>query len=1067
MPVKTKERNVAQSRYEQMTDPRRNGTLSSAENQSFRNIEQGYYDDKFADIMSYNGMGPKKDYSGVSDQSEPMDQSQPTDQSNPALSQAEQKAGSAPVNSGETDLGKQERGSFETSGFNEKSESTGKVSSKGGFGRFKKGVAFAGIGVIILGAGALGGFTLISGPMQLIQASEAISDFTTNLADNIVSARTFRNNKSLAQIAHGGSMSERVRSSRLGLMGNFAADKTTKRLESQGITFDSKNAGISSGVRIDYGKYNGVVGDLNDPDVANATKAQMTATAKEMGLSDSEYKITIDPKSKKAFLDVTDDLPYSKAKKVVYNAANIGKWDIIGKIKTRLVLKKMGFLSAFHPIKKAERKAIKSLLDFMKKSAVLKKFAGKVGNVDLDKSFKRTMSKINEALPGNFDLTKLTKIFTSGLSKGIADIISVVCTIDGLRDTMGAYKMMNVVNVAIAGSNLIKGYAAQIKSGDDIDMDQAGYAAQTTMGDMIPQIGEDGQPIKDATGKDKKVYSSFWNSDPVCVELGYKCNTAQNVPEELTNVGEGGFTLFGPANSPINSFLSALLDNPVVGFLCTIDNALGAVMGALTSWFVEPALGLLMKSNFLQWVMARFNSMLYGAPLDLASVIPEEWGGVGMFGGTFSANQQMIGMGGRKVSKAAAKALKEDNREFLAWQQSQKSLVARLFDPSDYNSALSQIAIVSGMNTSSTGLGTQIGNVFKLFTSAPTLIAQSASRIGGGNAYASSNYDYNIDTYSYTLDEVNTIDREGTGYDLFDNADKVIEQLKNEDDHQDPNAPDYVPQTYHTYADKCLAAPITRYSSYDVKPRDNKDGTAWNYVDYKTNKGNQFQYEKYKGIWVPCYGDDGPLPLRTYVMDYFTTLSSACFEGGDGDSTSTDACAEVGVGSSDSSSDGGTGGNPEIDGSGNSSAEGWQKKFADETHGQYGDYKTWSNGCTTISAWFIGAHTTLTYGHGNGGEVVGNLVAANPGKNLQITNKPTKAPALFSSYPPDMGAVSEVGHVGLVTQIDPDGTIHTLESGANSYMNGFSYPWSRVNTHPASDYASGRVQFVYIGDYLK
>ena len=66
----------------------------------------------------------------------------------------------------------------------------------------------------------------------------------------------------------------------------------------------------------------------------------------------------------------------------------------------------------------------------------------------------------------------------------------------------------------------------------------------------------------------------------------------------------------------------------------------------------------------------------------------------------------------------------------------------------------------------------------------------------------------------------------------------------------------------------------------------------------------------------------------------------------------------------------------------------------------------------------------------------------------------------------NLNASGSAGHTGLVTAVNEDGTIETLESGANDYMNGFSYPYSRTFTLSPEEY-SGDVKFVSVGDYLK
>lgn len=141
-------------------------------------------------------------------------------------------------------------------------------------------------------------------------------------------------------------------------------------------------------------------------------------------------------------------------------------------------------------------------------------------------------------------------------------------------------------------------------------------------------------------------------------------------------------------------------------------------------------------------------------------------------------------------------------------------------------------------------------------------------------------------------------------------------------------------------------------------------------------------------------------------------------------------------------------------------------KYMNEHNERYDPlgYSLGYNGCTTLSSWFIGEYTSLTYGRGNGEAVVKNLVEANKDKGLQITNRPT-APAIFSvaGGVRDWGATGiSPGHVGLVVSVNEESktatVIHTgsRKSGQKekAYVSQYKFP------------ASG-VTFVNIGEYIK
>ncbi len=127
-------------------------------------------------------------------------------------------------------------------------------------------------------------------------------------------------------------------------------------------------------------------------------------------------------------------------------------------------------------------------------------------------------------------------------------------------------------------------------------------------------------------------------------------------------------------------------------------------------------------------------------------------------------------------------------------------------------------------------------------------------------------------------------------------------------------------------------------------------------------------------------------------------------------------------------------------------------------------YKLGVNGCTTVSSWYIGEYTTLTYGKGNGEGVVRNLVSANPGKGLTVTDKPT-APAIFSVA----GGVkswgssgSSAGHVGVVVSVDEATQTATVVHTGSSKAGQKEKAWVSQYKYPASG-----VTFVNIGEYMK
>jgi len=153
-----------------------------------------------------------------------------------------------------------------------------------------------------------------------------------------------------------------------------------------------------------------------------------------------------------------------------------------------------------------------------------------------------------------------------------------------------------------------------------------------------------------------------------------------------------------------------------------------------------------------------------------------------------------------------------------------------------------------------------------------------------------------------------------------------------------------------------------------------------------------------------------------------------------------------------------------------------QTEFADymkANKNNYGAYALGYNGCTTLAAWFIGTHTNLTYGGGNGGSVVDNLLSKN--SSLKKSTTPV-APSVFSvaggaatwggsgdSITDKNGNVVYPGHVGLVLSVDEaNKTVTALATGS-----GYDTDQKRSFISVKYSYPNKNVTFVYVGDNLK
>lgn len=1051
-----RELNPGQDHYDELYS--HNGQIDDVDNQAANNWNRDY-----SDINPISGHDTAFDNGPIVDHN---------NSSRDYLNQGEQ---ASVIQGGDRQSGLfklENDASHQTSGFdNTKAARKQRYKMYKQSSRFKRHLLAAGLTLFGVIGMAIASFTAVSGPMQLIQAAELFKDFNMGIQFSQQSTRFFRSMKDIVAHNDTSTLHSNVQNSRLGVLGNLQANKMANRLSQNGVTFSNNNPfGGTSSTDIDIAKNLGIdTTDLTDDDFSKI----ISDFAEETGIPAS--KISHNGTS----LQIENTLSSREMRQLISTLDDPGASNVAGYMQSRALTKKLGYTSWLHPFQKITTKAENLAGDALDSASNrLRKFideqfgpidqkssinvSGRLTSDDEDPDSSATeedidaaKSKVDEAVDeasekaksmtspggsGGRGIIKSARNFVNSTGYDIASwIFMAVCLAQSIYSNNGVAKFVSVVIPLISGWAQNGGAGSQAQVGEDIDMETVELQVDATMyNDDIPVIdAETGEP----TGETET--SSFWSNPKVCQILGTTgCpeESEANTPSVFYTAGDninitGNSALDGALNQILND---ANLGGQITGGVCFVYNIVDGLAGLLNpvQSLISGVIGAAVdQTGAMDALVSALTRWLSGNPVALASAIPIVWGAIGAFGSFFMAGVQSVQTGGTALTDAQTSELNLENRRYLAWQNNRKPILARLFDPSDYNSSINQIARAAQLNVGDQSLSTQIANVFKAFISAPSIIATASNQLIGGNAYAAASVNYGVPMIAWDNSTMNKILSDNK-YNIYDNAENAIRLLKNESSNG----------TYHTYLEKCHAVQVND-NDYSIEPMDNSDGRAWNYADNITNDN----YGCAEAIKKDEY-----LSLSLYAMDYFNTASGACYYGDDSDSEANSACNEMGVWSSGSES---------IDTAGNQPANEMQKAFADETGGVYGAYTTDYNGCTTVSAWFIGAHTTLVYGDGNGNQVVDNLIANNPGK-LTATDKPTKAPAIFSSWEGSLHASSGFGHTGLVTAVNEDGTIETLESGANSNMNGFSYPYSRTFTLSPEEY-SGNVKFVYVGDYLK
>lgn len=779
--------------------------------------------------------------------------------------------------------------------------------------KFKYSLA-GGLTAIVMGGGMFAGFSVISGPMQVVQMMNFIKEHYLDIFDDVFSRRGLRNTFNLKNFAElkAKNLKDRIQASRVGNLGNFVADRQMKRMSNMGLDINSDVAGNYRGISIDPSKM--------DP---NVDFDKMDDAAKKNW---AKNKTGLDLDFKNGRFEIPDNMSYRDTKKFINKMNGFGRWNFIGKLQTRTTLKKVGKLSNFHFIQKKKTEALKKLADWMEDAA--KKIRSGDGTPEGARKkaedektkelcegkgadcIKNNKSEIEKAgadaeskFKADFDASKdyidangnrgVSK-FTSQLSSKIASLgktppgigfvralVTISCMINDISDTLGMYQMENIVNVAQGLTAATIGTGSQIMSGDDIDLWQVGNFVKAYMGSeqQVYEIDENGNQV--ATGETE--FSNAWNAPAINAELrepGGEQGDNDGVPSSLKMVGTSKFTGTGGG---VLLAMTSIIGN---GITCWFDDFASSIGEGLTDWLMKPLMAAVGLDKIMSDLMATIMGWLASDPLNIEKILPEQAGSVIAYGAMYMLNEKARANGGRRLKKAEATALRRENLHYLAEKHREKPLLARVFDPTDYNSTISQIARAVNANTSSQDFGTQFGNVAKFFASAPSLLINATAKMSGVSA--ASSYDYGVPMYGYSLDEIEKITGGESQYDIVENTGKVI-------GNNDASEGVLHDDNQHGRL-KALAGVDYSDSDGSLNNIENTDSEAgegdktglWSYIG---DNPDAPQYTHY--AWE--VNSDKDLAIRTYLMDYNIINGSACMEGGADDSEASAACDYVGI----------------------------------------------------------------------------------------------------------------------------------------------------------------------------
>jgi hypothetical protein len=509
--------------------------------------------------------------------------------------------------------------------------------------------------------------------------------------------------------------------------------------------------------------------------------------------------------------------------------------------------------------------------------------------------------------------------------------------------------------------------------------------------------------------------------------------------------------------------------------------------------------------------------------LDTTTATPRTKGCIAVVGAKALSNTKLLTAGGYSYAEGSdeAKEMETARRQFVQDEFNAKPLLARLFDVSDYQSAVVTLAHNSGWDTSNSSIGTQLKNVAKTFALLPNLIISSLNKVSYASAATNSSDFYGFGTVGYTEAQLDAM----PDYDVA--ADGVIEYHSDIKPDQlsrlgieeistngrvkyreDTNAKDLDVSAKNSNEIASGEHGVTLCDNDDIDytfvwdDNDDPDKSVEECFSGNTVYGESYERDADGKIMLDDDGDEIMVEntniviaghtsyttdqmVRTYLLDYPQIMAAAadgyrelcddiedaadkaaCKNEKDEASTYLDeAMQDMGVMTgSENTSTASSEFNPDT----------IQDDFA-ATGGVYDGVNLQQGQCALIPRWFIGEYTNLEYVTGAGSKLADNIAAHNSNRNgngIIETSAIPVAPAIFGSCVMGASGTKGVckntrcgdgicGHTGLVIKVNGD-NITTLET--YSGMAG-KPPYSYKKTYNINDYPDTR--YLNLGAYLK
>lgn len=678
--------------------------------------------------------------------------------------------------------------------------------------RVTTGAVTGGAGVLLAG-GLFGFFTFFAGPLQMIHLGEVLDKFSLQsnktISKRIGSFTKYTNLRS----ARTGSIGE----TRVSFLGSKRFAKVDAQLKDVGVSLNESINGQLTSVVVEPAKHPNLNNFADDLDGAR------NAIARLYDVDPTDVKQVSGLSGGKFYIDAGTKIGFQRSL-VGTSISALSTGEIGSAMNMRQIGKWYDLPSLFHPIQRASARIDSEIAVRSRAKAVERERARKQKTQGpIQEKYDAAKNSLNE---------KLTPNVKSSLT-GAVMVAGALCTLRDISDGISQFNNEVIVAPSQTESTEKRALGSQLKSGDDVDLEQYGDINKTF-------IDEDGK--------------SIWDSKALN-------GLANGTAGEGEEINDGYKQAFLPGS--FNATVDSIVNNQGTAFTCSAPGQIiQAVVGVtllVTSGGSSSIASNIAKEGLKSAVMVA----VMGLVQDIANGVfgqdaieqyaGAQGGSLLAYGARSAQNVSSMAMGGIPLPGTDARiASAQYEQEELKEFQSQ-SFATRLFDVEDHRSLAGSLALSISPSVSD---GTQ-----SIASSlSPGKLLNSLSTIFTPRAFAQeAEYDWGFPVVSIPPEVLDNPLYE----DPYVNSDEAVALFNSSGG-----------QAYRDKAKTCFGATIANNASWDVT------------TDEVVNP-NERSYEE-----ANCGDTSDPNWIRTmlYVLDSGIVTQVDCWEGGE------ESCQEIGFG---------------------------------------------------------------------------------------------------------------------------------------------------------------------------